>query len=216
MFATDLDLLTFDPALFGDVTWIAQRLLSASGTLSGTTLTITTADLAAQGVDAGCVVLMSGVPLEVVERLSTTTLRVSLIRWGRAGPVIPPVGLTAGPCEVRTFRPQIALAHRQVLRLLGLADIDADTGGQVGQTLSDTRVTNPGALSMLEALCALNIIYAAAATGAPANSPIADKARQFAARAAAERTRIAALIDTNGDGTPDATRRPSVIPLLRG
>ncbi|MBY0308428.1 MAG: hypothetical protein K2Q09_06775 [Phycisphaerales bacterium] len=213
MFATDIDLLVIEPSLFADAGWSGQRLVSATGSLSASTLTIAGADLAAAQVEAGCVVLMSGVPLEVVDRLSATTLRVSLVRWGRTGPVIPPVGLSTGQCDVWTFRPQLALAHRHVLRLLGLSESTDRTGP--GETLSESSVANPDALAALEALWALHIVYAAAGAGLPASSPLADKARQYALRAGAERTRVAALIDTDGDGTPDATRRPGIIPLLR-
>lgn len=218
MFATDTDLLTVEPNLFADVGWSGQRLVSASGTLSGTTLTIATADLAASSVDAGCVVLMSGVPLEVMERLSATTLKVSLVRWGRTGPAIPPVGLTSGVCEVWTFRPQVALAHRQVLRLIGVSEGTplAQTQGSDGAPLGESAVFNGGAFAMLEALLALHIVYAAASTGAPGGSVLAPKADQYRRRSADERTRLAALIDTNGDGIADATRRTGVIPLIRG
>lgn len=216
MFTSDIDLLTVEPNLFADTGWSGQRLVSASGTLSGTTLTLAGTDLDASAVEAGCVVLMSGVPLEVVDRLSTTTLKVSVIRWGRTGPTVPPVGLSTGVCEVWTFRPQIALAHRHVLRLLGLTDqADTEGAGLNNTTLGDSSVINPGALTMLESLLALNIIYAAAGAGAPTGGTLADKSKQYALRAGAERTRVAALIDTNGDGTPDATRRPSVISLQR-
>ncbi|HZW08089.1 MAG TPA: hypothetical protein VFF65_13280, partial [Phycisphaerales bacterium] len=71
-------------------------------------------------------------------------------------------------------------------------------------------------LVTLESLLALHTIYAAAGAAAPHGSPLADRAAQFRLRAGAERTRLAARIDTDGDGHPDATRRPGVIPLLRG
>lgn len=202
MFTTDIDLLVVEPNLFAEVGWSGQRLVSDTGTLSGTTLRLAGSDLAASGVEAGCVVLMSGVPLEVVQRLSATTLSVSLVRWGRTGPAIPPVGLSSGACEVWTLRPQIALAHRAVLRLIGLSEGEA-------------AVLNGDELVMLESLLALHLVYAAAGAAAPAGSGLALKAEQYRRRAGAERTRIAAQIDLDGDGVIDATRRPGVIPWVR-
>ena len=218
MFATDIDLLTVEPNLFAEVGWSGQRLVSTTGTLSGTTLTLSGSDLAASGIEAGCVVLMSGVPLEVMERLSTTTLKVSLVRWGRTGPAIPPVGMTSGLCEVWTLRPQIAIAHRHVLRLVGLSEGTPPpvTPGSDGAGLGASAVVNGPDLSMLESLLALHIVYAAAGAGAPAGSGLKEKAEQYRLRAGSERGRVSALIDTNGDGVADATRRPSVIPWVRG
>lgn len=218
MFATDIDLLTIEPNLFADLGWNGQRLISAVGTLSGTTLTIAGVDLAAAGVEAGCVVMMSGVPLEVIARTSATTLTISLIRWARTGPAIPPVGLTSGNCEVRTFRPQIAIVHRTVLRLLGVSEgtPGPSTIGADGPPLGESAITNGGDFATWEALLALHDVYASAGAAAPGASALSVKADQFRRRAGAERTRQAALIDTNSDGLADATRRPMVIPLLRG
>lgn len=218
MFATDTDLLTIEPNLFADVGWNGQRLISASGSISNTTLTLAGTDLAASGIEPGCVVLMGGVPLEVIERLSTTTLKVSLVRWGRIGPAIPPVGMTSGLCEISTFRPQTALAHRMVLRLIGVSEgtPPAAPAGSDAPPLGESAVTNGGAFAMLEALLALHLIYAAAATGAPGGGALVPKVDQYRKRAGEERTRLAALIDTNGDGIADATRRTGVIPLIRG
>jgi hypothetical protein len=217
MFANDIDLLAIEPNLFAEVGWSGQRLVSTTGTLSGTTLTLSGTDLAAAGIEAGCVVLMSGVPLEVMERLTTTTLKVSLVRWGRTGPAIPPVGMTSGNCEVWTFRPQIAVAHRLILRLLGVTEgtPPATRRGSDAPPLGESAVVNSSDFATLEALLSLHIIYAAATAGAPGGSVLIPKARQYRERAGAERTRVAALIDTDGDGVADATRRPSVIPLLR-
>ncbi|HYC99839.1 MAG TPA: hypothetical protein VEB22_01310 [Phycisphaerales bacterium] len=204
MFALDIDLLVLEPNLFADAGWSAQRLTSAVATLSGTTLTLAGADLVAASVDAGCVALLNGVPLEVVARTGAGTLTVSLVRWGRTGPAIPPVGLSGGGCEVYTFRPQIAMVHRHILRLLGLGEGE------------EAAVTNAPEFTTYEALLALHAVYSSAGAAAPAGSPLADRATQFRLRAAAERTRLAALVDTDGDGLADATRRPAVIPLLRG
>ncbi|MDP1663408.1 MAG: hypothetical protein Q8L55_15970 [Phycisphaerales bacterium] len=218
MFATDIDLLVIEPSLFAEVGWSGQRTVAAAGTLSGTTLTLASADLVAAGVEAGCVVLMNGVPLEVVSRTSATVLSVSLVRWGRTGPAIPPVGLTSGACEVYTFRPQTALAHRVVLRLLGLSEATPvpTVSGSDGTALGESAMVNSADAAMFEALVALHTIYASAGALAPAGSGLATKAEQYRRRAGAERARLSALIDTNGDGLADATRRPGVMPLIRG
>lgn len=217
MFASDIDLLTLEPNLFSDVSWGAQRLAAATGSLSGTTLTLAGTDLAAAGVDAGCVVLMNGVPLEVIARTGTTTLTVSVVRWGRTGPAIPPVGMTTGACDISTFRPQIAIVHRYVLRLLGITEgpLTPTTRGSDAPQLTESAILNGPDFATFEALLALHNIYASAGATAPGASALSGKSEQFRRRAGAERTRQTAFIDTNNDGIAEATRRPSVIPLLR-
>ena len=217
MFASDIGLLTLEPNLFSEVGWSGQRLLSTNGTLSNTTLTLPGTDLAASSIDAGCVILMSGVPLEVMERLTSTTLKVSLVRWGRTGPAIPPVGMTSGLCEVWTFRPQIAVAHRLVLRLIGVSEGTPPNTrpGSDAQPLGESAVVNSADFTTLEALLTLHIIYAAAGASAPGGSALIPKADQYRKRGSDERTRMAALIDTDGDGLADATRRTGIIPLIR-
>lgn len=218
MFATDIDLLVIEPSLFAEVGWSGQRTVSAAGTLSGTTLTFASVDLVAAGVEAGCVVLMNGVPLEVVSRTSSTVLSVSLVRWGRTGPAIPPVGLTTGACEVYTFRPQAAVAHRIVLRMLGLSESTppATVPGSDGPPLGESALLNSADAATLEALLTLHTVYASAGSLAPVGSGLGAKAEQYRRRAGAERARLSALIDTNADGVADATRRPGVVPLVRG
>jgi hypothetical protein len=143
---------------------------------------------------------------------------VSLVRWGRTGPAIPPVGMVSGNCEVFTFRPQTALAHRMVLRLIGVSEgaPAPERSGSDAAPLGESAIMNGGAFAMLEALLALHLIYSTAAAGAPGGSFLTPKVDQYRKRAGEERTRLAALIDTNGDGIADATRRTGVIPLIRG
>src|SRR3954470_14123560 len=70
MFASDRDLLAMEPNLFRDVGWVGQRLVSGTGGVAGTTLTLTAQDVDFEdgGVGAGCVVLVDGAPYEVLAR----------------------------------------------------------------------------------------------------------------------------------------------------
>jgi hypothetical protein len=66
MFTTDRDLLTLEPTLFRDISWLAQTLALGTGSLSGGTLTLDDPLLAGIGVAAGHVVMVDRIPLEVL------------------------------------------------------------------------------------------------------------------------------------------------------
>ncbi|MBL9032498.1 MAG: hypothetical protein JNM80_12435 [Phycisphaerae bacterium] len=208
MLATDRDLLVHEPNLFRELGWASQRLVKATGAISGTTLTISAydVDLANAGVAAGHVVVIDGAPLEVVERLSATTATVSRLRADPAGPAIAPSPMSNKPVTIATFAPQVALVRDQVLRLLGLEPPD------------ESRVTNPDALRRLVALGALHLAYtAASAAGGEQgwSSRTWSRGQFYLQRFADERERVEARLDLDGDGIADACRRLNVAQLVR-
>lgn len=212
MFTQDRDLLLLEPALFRDLAWIAQRLVRGTGTISGTTLTMSTQDvtLEAAGVTAGHVVSYDNVGLEVVARLSPTTATISRPRQDPDDPPIPPAP-AASPllAEVITFAPQIAIVHQQLLRMLGIdpADPAAD--------VTESSITNPRSLALPEALGALHLIYAGAAAPQRRDGPLNERAEMYRRRFAQERARAVVRLDLDGDGQADATRRFSIAQLVR-
>jgi hypothetical protein len=212
-FATDRDLLALEPTVFRDAGWTSQRLVAGVADLSGTALTFTSQDatLAAAGVTTGHVVLFDAVPLEVISRTSNTVLQVSRLRASTDDAAIPPTPASAKPALVYTFGPQIALAHRQLLCMLGI-DPDADSAPGV---LSEASITNPAMLRRAECLAALHLIYSAlAAVGGPDSVP-GRRADFYRAQLAIERQLAVAQLDTDGDSLPDATRRLNVIQFIR-
>jgi hypothetical protein len=219
VFITDRDLLVLEPNLFRDVGWAGQRLLSATGSVSGTTLTVPGADFVALGVDAGHVAVLGAnyEAVEVVQRLSATSLQVSRPRADAAGAAIAPSAGTGLAVVIGTFRPQIAIVHRQVLRMLGLGEAGSALGGEAG--LDESAVTNPGELALLEAAGTLHLVLGSAgAVGAVggAGGAMARRAEHYREVFAAERGRTAARVDTNGDGVAEVTRYLNVVQLGRG
>ncbi len=208
MFALDRDLLALEPNLFRDAAWAGQRVVSGVGDVAGETLTLLTQDVDFEGagVGAGHVVVVSETVYEVVERLSATEARVSRLRPGRGGAVVAPTPVTNKGVAVVTFGPQIAVVHAQVLRLLGLG----------GDGPAEEAVTNPEDLVALEALGTLHLVYAAAAALAQRDSGLRARAEYYEERFMRERQGVGARVDLNGDGVPDAVRRPSLLYLYRG
>ncbi len=210
MFTADRDLLTLEPNVFRDAGWVGQRLLTASGSASGTTLTITSGSYTAAGIAPGHVLIYDAIPLEVLAVTSATAATVSILRARPTDPAIPPPALGAKSVVCWTFRPQIALVHTQILRMLGI-DPDAPPEAMV----SEASIVNPASLALAESLGALHLIYSAAAALSQADSALAARALMYRQRFGEERQRAVARIDLDGDGEPDATRRLNVIQFLR-
>ena len=213
MFATDRDLVILEPNLFRDVGWVGQRLCKGTATISGTTLTMSGVDVAldAAGIGAGHVVCVGGTSYEVIARLSASTLTISRPRGSVTDPILPPSAATAVEAFVTTFVPQIAIVERQILRMAGIEPEDT-----APDALAASAIVNPGSLTMLTALGALHLVYAAAgASAGGAADWMSERAAMYRERFGAARQSVRVLIDLNGDGVADATRRLNVMQLVR-
>jgi hypothetical protein len=207
---TDRDLLALEPNLFRDMGWLGQRLVSGTGSIAGTTLTLADADVGLDdaAVGAGHVVQVDQTPYEVLARLSATELTVSRLRADPGGDPLPPTPASGKPVAIYTFAPQLALARAQALRMLGI-DPDGESGGP-----TEGDILDPGALRAVIALAALHLVFSAAAAASAPDAQSA-KAAMYRDRFAAAMRRITVELDTDGDGEPDALRRASAAYLHR-
>jgi hypothetical protein len=212
-FASDRDLLAIDPRVFADAAWVSRRVVSGTGSVSGTALTLTGGGptFEAAGVGAGGVVVVAGRALEVVARTGASVVTVSALRADASAAAIPPGDGTGLAVEVIGFGAELGLVHRQVLRMLGIEP--EDTWSE--DPLREQDVVNPEEFAVVEALGALHVIYAAAAAAGPVGGEMARRAEEYRERFAAERRRAAGLIDLDGDGKPDATRRLNAVVFVR-
>lgn len=210
-FATDRDLLVLEPNLFRDIAWAGQRRLSATdGATSGDSLTSASSDFGAAGVGAGHVVMLDAIALEVIERVSATELKVSLLRDSAQDEALPPPALSGAKVLVTSFGPQIQSVHEQLLRALGVEPSDTSAA------VTASNITNPAALARLEAIGALHLVFSAAAALANEQDRWWLKAEMYRDRFIAQRRRLAIGIDLDGDGVPEATRRLNTIQFVRG
>lgn len=211
MFASDRDLLVYEPRLFEEVAFASQTVL-ASGACEiasdGVTLEVASVDLAALGVDAGWVAVVDGVAVEVIARESATTLTISRLRASVGDAPMPLVAGKGLGIRIATFRPQIAVVHDQVLVSLGV-------GASAGMGLEASSILNAGALKRVESFGALYLVFSGAAALVGYDSVLWQKAQMYLARYGSERVRVSALVDTDGDGVADATRRMNVMQLVR-
>lgn len=208
MLASDRDLLVVEPNLFRDVGWLSQRVLRASGAISGTTLTISSADGAfdTARVGAGSIVTVDGIAYEVVERLSATQATLSRPRASAADPIVPPAAVTGKDTWVITFAPQIAAVHREVMARLGIGE-----GGP-----AESAIVNPSALVRLEVLGTLAMVWGAASALSGPESPAAERAAWYRSRFARERESVSVRLDLDGDGVQDAARHSGSTRMVRG
>ena len=209
MFAMDRDLLVIEPGLFREVLWNGQRLLSGTGDLSGTTLTLTGGSFTDGGIAAGHVVLIDSVPMEVVSVQSATDATVSIMRNDVQSNVVPGKDVTGAVVEVFSFGPQVGIVHRQIMSMIGI-DMDDPEG------LGDAAVTNPGAMVVLESLGALHLIYASAGAPGRGGEAFLDRAKLYQQRFSMERGGVVAFIDLDGDGVAETRRHPNSFVLIRG
>ncbi|MCW5755778.1 MAG: hypothetical protein KIT54_00925 [Phycisphaeraceae bacterium] len=209
MFALDRDMLAIEPHAYTDALWAGLRLSSGTATVVGTTLTAASASVGFldAGVQAGQVVVFNGVPLEVVGVTSQTVLEVSRLRASAGDVPLPPTPGTDVSFSVVSFAPQIRIVHGQVMGLLGLDRPDGP---------GPEAVVDGSALAHVEALGALHLVYAAASVLSGPSSALGARAAMYADMFSRARRTLAVGLDLDGDGEVDATRRASIVHLVRG
>lgn len=213
MFALDRDLLALEPTLFRDMQWAGQTL--AKGALVSSEVGAQfdfDVDLSARGVGAGNVVVALGVSYEVAELLGTTEFRVTLPRDTLESDVVAPGSIGSGLGWIVTFKPQIAVAHRNLLAMAGI-DADAPPAPEV---VTEASIVNWRSLRYIESLAALKLIWTAAGVGLDEKHPANQRGAEYGARFREARQSAVLEIDTDGDGKADAVRRLGAVWLVRG
>lgn len=214
VFAQDRDLLVYEPRLFLETGWLGQLVFREAGVVGSSVAVVGGFDFASVGVSVGSVVSYAGASYEVAVVVGVGQLGLSRLRASASDSVIPVPTLASGELECFTYRPQMSVVHGQILRMLGIEPDDTSEGA-----LTADAVVNPGALTRLECLGTLHLIYSAAAAASAAGSAglgYAERSLMYRERFAAERGRVTAMIDLDGDGEADSVRRPGVSHLVRG
>lgn len=212
MFATDRTLLALEPMLFRDVAFLSQRLTAGICSTSETTLTASTLDpdFLAAGVRPGHIITIDEVSYEIVQVSESDALKISRLRESEDGELIPPSTLSTRPFSIHTFGPQLALAHAQVLNMLGLAP-----AGSSSALISEDALLNKADFATFEARLALKHLLTSAGTLSRDTAALAALRSSLDAAIRIAHQTLIAHIDLNGDGIPDSQRRLNIQYLTR-
>jgi hypothetical protein len=200
-FSTDRDLLIYEPTLFQDVPWASQeRAHVTDAVTSGTTLTSVNGDFASAAVGVGHVVMIDQTPYEVISRLSSTELKISRLRARLTDEALPVPPGSEQVAIVRTFEPQAAMLHEQLLHLLGL---ESERGSA---RVTEQAIISVSVMARLEALGTLERVFSGAAAMTGDNEALHRKATEYREQFAHALRRATILLDVDGDGRVDQRR----------
>ena len=202
----DIDILKYEPALFGELHPANQVLAAGTGgELAGTTFEASGADFVSAGIEAGdCVYLRSADGIldgayEIVAVDSATQLCVSVLRGDSESDPISPGGGSDITYRISTFRPQIAEVSLRLMEYLWIKP-----GQKIGDVCADEILDS----DEVRQLCAMGVTAAAyrtLASGADGeNFKVKSQEYEQMFGKGMERCRVA--IDKDGDGVADSVR----------
>ena len=214
-FSSDVDILKYEPALFGELHPAGQILAAGTGgTLSGTTFTDSGADFVAAHVLAGGVVYLQSADgaldgaYEIVSVGSATQLTVSAIRSDSSDEAVSPAAATDVSYRVSTFGPQAAEVGFQLTEYFGI---------QPGDAASDLAVEDILDVSVLQRASVFAVIsgvYATLASKAE-DENFWKKSLHYQRLFEKARERCRLSIDVGSDGVADVTKLGASVRLVR-
>jgi hypothetical protein len=214
-FCNDVDILKYEPILFGELHLPGQVLAGGTGaSLSGTLLTATDVDFVGAGVEAGGVAYLKspgGSPdaaYEIVSVDSATQLTVSVVRSDAADPAIAPPAGSDISYRVSTFGSQIVEAAFQLTEYFGI---------QPGNPISEIAVENVVDTEGLRRASVLAVIAGAYAMWAGCTERECFWRKSLFYRQLFEKAkqRCRVSVDLGSDGVADIIRVGGVIRLVR-
>jgi hypothetical protein len=214
-FCNDVDVLKYEPVLFGELHLPSQVKAGGMGaSLSGTTLTAAGADFVAAAIEAGGVIhlrTMDGAldgAYEIVSVDSATALTVSVVRADAADPAVAPPSADDIAWRVCTFASQARDAAFELTQHFGIRPGDPASAIAV-EDLLDTE-----GLRRASVLWVIAKVYAMWASR-PAGECFWRKALFYEQLYQKARQRCHVTVDLGGDGVADLARVGGAIRLVR-
>lgn len=214
-FSSDIDILKYEPVLFGELHLPSQVLTRGTGAvLSGTTLTDGAGDLLGTGVEAGGVVHLKSADgaldgsYEIVSVDSATQLTVSVLRADIDDSPIAPTQATDISYRVNTFAAQATEAAFQLTEYFGI-----QPGDPTSAITADNIVDTEG-LRRASTFAVIDAVYATWAHQRASDGHW-QKSLHYKQRFEKARQRCRLAIDLGTDGIADITRLGGVIRLVR-
>ena len=209
LFATDVDLLHWEPALFREAAPAAQLLLAGTGDLAATTFTLAGGSLLDAHIGPDQVITVSGslagsYPIVSVD--SDTQLTLSVLYEGLsaaegAPAPTPPGDAVALAYAIRSFWPQRKVVSDLIAHAAGL-----EAGATI---LNHAELRRPCVLGTLQ------MIYSALAAAAATPAPLTARADLYERLYRRALRCVHVQIDTDNDGRPEICRTLGDIKLIR-
>lgn len=197
-FSTDADLLAYEPNVFHELPFVSQtKLRVTDAAISGRDVTSTTGGFTT--LSPGDVAVIGDGAFAIATIVSNTVLTLATTPVGVSGPTL----------TVRTFAPQAAAVHADLMRAIGIDAADPDN------ELDGSAVLSLDLMGRLETLGTLTDAYTAAIPIAGERTGAAEKAERYRQLFKRRLNGATVLIDLNGDGQADVARYPGVGRLER-
>jgi hypothetical protein len=214
-FSNDVDILKYEPVLFGELHLPGQVLASgASGTLSGTTFSAGDANFIDASVEAGGVIYLQSADgaldgaYEIVSVDSATQLTVSVLRAEPDDEPIAPPSATDISYRISTFRPQAGEAAFQLTEYFGTKPGNP-TSNYEAEDIVDT-----DALKRASVFAVVSSVYAMLASKVKGEN-FWKKSLHYQKLFEGARERCQLRIDVGGDGAADITKVGASVRLAR-
>jgi len=214
-FSNDVDVLKYEPALFGELHLPWQvRAQGAGATLSGTTLTAPGADFTAARIAAGGVVYLQSADgaldgaYEIVAVDTATQLTVSVLRADAcdAALALPAAGDVS--YRISTFAPQAGEVAFQLTEYFGIQP------GHPTSTVTVEKIVDAEGLRRASVLGVIARVYAMWA-GRTEAGDLWTKSLHYQQLFEKARQRCRVSVDLGADGVADATQAGGAIRLVR-
>lgn len=214
-FSSDIDILKYEPVLFGELHLPSQVLTRGTGAeLSGTALTDGAGDFIGAGVEAGGVAHLKSADgaldgsYEIVLVDSATQLTVSVLRADAAASAVAPPQASDISYRLSTFAAQATEAAFQLTEYFGI-----QPGNPTSEIMPENIVDTEG-LRRASAFAVISVIYATWASQI-ANEGHWQKSLHYKQLFEKAKQRCRLSIDLGTDGIADIARLGGAIKLLR-
>jgi len=205
-FSNDVDILKFEPILFGEL-YLPWQVLAAGtgGELSGTTFTASEADFVSAQISAGGVIYLQSADgtldgaYEIVSVDSATQLGVSVVRSDSDDAAVAPTAATDISYRISTFGPQASEVGFQLTEYFGIKP------GNPASDIDVEDVLDTDVLKRASVFAAISSVYAMLASKAR-DENFWKKSLHYQKLFAKARERCRLSIDFGSDGVADVTK----------